>query len=72
MIPISTFLFLQGRLLGSSSAMAADTDPVFETPEELCAGFDPRSLPVETRIAKEETTDGIVMRTIYYWGGSAL
>lgn len=63
---IITCLVLLGYLLVPSVALAAGTEPVFETPEELWAGFDPRLLPVEAQIAKEEITDGIVLRTIYY------
>lgn len=63
---ISLLLACAGLFLAGGTVFAAAATPSFATPEELWAGYDPRALPIEGEVAKEEIVDGIVLRTVYY------
>ena len=48
------------------AAGAAGPMPQYPTIDALWGGYDPRALPVEAEVAKEEIVDGVVLRTVYY------
>jgi dienelactone hydrolase len=64
--PLSLSLAWAGLFLAGGTVSAAAATPSFATPEQLWAGYDPRALPIEGEVAKEEVVDGVVLRTIYY------
>jgi dienelactone hydrolase len=64
--PLSLSLAWAGLFLAGSTAPLATATPSFATPEQLWAEYDPRALPIEGEVAKEEVVDGVVLRTIYY------